>query len=221
MGHVLPVAGPITRRSVDTGGGARDGGEHNLIAITPTDVANTITTREGARQDPSTETYVIQEPLSGLTGQRGLGIDQGDTMYTLNANNPHGIAVIPFDETQVTSGENRSRCAPGDPSPTLAKTARPPSIAFHMIQDPITEEEASPALGRKSSGMGVHGGGAQVRRLTALECERLMGNPDEYTNIPGAKDGPRYAALGNSIAVPCLTWIFRRLAFVDGLVRSR
>lgn len=51
----------------------------------------------------------------------------------------------------------------------------------------------------------------QVRRLTVTECERLQGFPDGYTNIPGAKDGPRYKALGNSMAVPCMRWIGERI----------
>jgi DNA (cytosine-5)-methyltransferase 1 len=51
-----------------------------------------------------------------------------------------------------------------------------------------------------------------VRRLTPTECERLQGFPDNYTNIPWRKkeeapDGPRYKALGNSMAVPCMQWI--------------
>lgn len=50
-----------------------------------------------------------------------------------------------------------------------------------------------------------------VRRLTPKECERLQGFPDDYTNIPGAKDGPRYKALGNSMAVPVMAWIGRRI----------
>jgi DNA (cytosine-5)-methyltransferase 1 len=56
-----------------------------------------------------------------------------------------------------------------------------------------------------------------VRRLTPTECERLMGVEDGYTAIPGARDGPRYAALGNSIAVPVLAWIFARIAKVDAI----
>ena len=51
----------------------------------------------------------------------------------------------------------------------------------------------------------------QVRRLTVTECERLQGFPDNYTNIPGAKDAPRYKALGNSMAVPCMAWIGERI----------
>ena len=50
-----------------------------------------------------------------------------------------------------------------------------------------------------------------VRRLTPIECERLQGFPDDYTNIPGAKDGPRYKALGNSMAVPVIRWIGKRV----------
>ena len=57
----------------------------------------------------------------------------------------------------------------------------------------------------------------QVRRLTPVECERLQGFPDGYTNIPWRKkpeapDGPRYKALGNSMAVPVMQWIGERIA---------
>ena len=51
-----------------------------------------------------------------------------------------------------------------------------------------------------------------VRRLTPRECERLQGFPDDYTNIPKAADGPRYKALGNSMAVPVMAWIGKRIA---------
>ena len=50
-----------------------------------------------------------------------------------------------------------------------------------------------------------------VRRLTPRECERLQGFPDDYTLIDGAKDTPRYKALGNSMAVPVMRWIFERI----------
>jgi len=50
-----------------------------------------------------------------------------------------------------------------------------------------------------------------VRRLTPVECERLQGFPDNYTNIPKAVDGPRYKALGNSMAVPVMKWIGEKI----------
>lgn len=53
---------------------------------------------------------------------------------------------------------------------------------------------------------------AQVRRLTPLECERLQGFPDDWTDIPGNSDTQRYRQLGNAVAVPVAEWIMRRLA---------
>jgi DNA (cytosine-5)-methyltransferase 1 len=50
-----------------------------------------------------------------------------------------------------------------------------------------------------------------VRRLTPTECERLQGFPDNYTNILGASDTTRYKALGNSMAVPVMAWIGKRI----------
>ena len=61
-----------------------------------------------------------------------------------------------------------------------------------------------------------------VRRLTPTECERLQGFPDNYTRIPyrnksesDCPDGPRYKALGNSMAVPVMHWIGKRIAMVE------
>jgi DNA (cytosine-5)-methyltransferase 1 len=61
-----------------------------------------------------------------------------------------------------------------------------------------------------------------VRRLTPVECERLQGFPDHYTDIkPKGKDtpdGPRYKAIGNSMAVPCMRWIGKRIQEVKGKI---
>jgi DNA (cytosine-5)-methyltransferase 1 len=61
-----------------------------------------------------------------------------------------------------------------------------------------------------------------VRRLTPTECERLQGFPDGFTQIPwrnkpaeNCPDGPRYKALGNSMAVPCMRWIGERIQAVE------
>lgn len=52
----------------------------------------------------------------------------------------------------------------------------------------------------------------RLRRLTPLECERLMGFPDYYTDLPGAKTTSRYQAVGNSWAVPVVKWLGERIA---------
>lgn len=75
---------------------------------------------------------------------------------------------------------------------------------------------------------GDHGGGSEnlvamsgenpaerrlIRRLTPLECERLQGFPDGWTDIPGASDSARYKALGNSVAIPCVDFVLRGIAY--------
>jgi len=64
-----------------------------------------------------------------------------------------------------------------------------------------------------------------VRRLTPKECERLQGFPDNYTDIqPKGKatpDGPRYKALGNSMAVPVMAWIGKRIQEVDAICQTQ
>jgi DNA (cytosine-5)-methyltransferase 1 len=85
----------------------------------------------------------------------------------------------------------------------------------------IANEDISPSvrIGRDSGDCLVLP--MAVRRLTPRECERLQGFPDDYTlvtyrNKPAA-DGPRYKALGNSMAVPVMRWIGERIATVDSL----
>lgn len=62
----------------------------------------------------------------------------------------------------------------------------------------------------------------RVRRLTPTECERLQGFPDGWTQVPyrnkPAADGPRYKAIGNSMAVPVMAWIGRRIAEVNSII---
>jgi len=81
----------------------------------------------------------------------------------------------------------------------------------------MNPSEISPTLGTTKEVGALHH--MQVRRLTPRECERLQGLPDDYTLIPyrgkHAKDGPRYKALGNSMAVPVMRWIGQRIASLE------
>jgi DNA (cytosine-5)-methyltransferase 1 len=67
---------------------------------------------------------------------------------------------------------------------------------------------------------------SRVRRLTPVECERLQGFPDNFTNIPYRKkeespDGPRYKAMGNSMAVPVMAWIGQRIQEVSDIINQQ
>lgn len=102
-------------------------------------------------------------------------------------------------------------------------------IAFTQNQaGDILSGDVAPAMGTNQNATGRNTPkamiGSAVRRLTPRECERLQGFPDDYTLIPyGTKvaaDGPRYKALGNSMAVPCMAWLGQRIEMVDALIRG-
>jgi len=87
---------------------------------------------------------------------------------------------------------------------------------------------SNPGSGWRSNGTPVEGvviSRLAVRRLTPKECERLQGFPDGYTDViyrgKPAADGPRYRALGNSMAVPVMAWIGKRIAMVEEVKDGR
>lgn len=83
-------------------------------------------------------------------------------------------------------------------------------------QDPVVAVECSDSLtvganqttGTRTEVVGCWAG---VRRLMPVECERLQGFPDGWTDVPGASDSARYRQLGNAVAVPVAEWIGRRI----------
>jgi DNA (cytosine-5)-methyltransferase 1 len=130
-----------------------------------------------------------------------LGITTDGPMYTLDVGSQHAVGTqtdgkepaVAYDTTNITSPQNGSNPKLGDPCFTLAKGQHPPLLAS-----------------------------MQVRRLTPTECERLQGFPDNYTQIPwrnktpeNCPDGPRYKAMGNSMAVPVMRWIGERIKKQD------
>ena len=95
---------------------------------------------------------------------------------------------------------------PGGGKGALIQRDMSATLSTHNTQTPITGDHEKRDL--------------TVRRLTPRECERLQGFPDDYTDIPyrnkeHAPDGPRYKALGNSMAVPVMRWIGERIRTVE------
>ncbi len=86
------------------------------------------------------------------------------------------------------------------------------------------EEPPQPVMRRDGDPMTVSYV-AGVRRLTPRECERLQGFPDDYTLIPyrgkSAADGPRYKALGNSMAINVMSWVGARIQMVEEILRDQ
>ena len=98
--------------------------------------------------------------------------------------------------------------------PTVMQPVAP---ALTASNDPSRSPQSSEVTQQVTA---VYATAMQVRRLTPVECERLQGFPDGYTNIPWrgkpeSPDGPRYKALGNSMAVPCMKWIGERINAIE------
>ena len=123
-------------------------------------------------------------------GGNGFGW-QRDIAYTLTATDKHAV-MKPYQETvsALCCGDEKGI---GNQYVSQDKC---------IIAGEITEEYSATNL---------------VRRLTPLECERLQGYPDGWTDIPGASDSARYKALGNSVAIPCVEYLMQRVAMVIAL----
>lgn len=131
-----------------------------------------------------------------------------------------GTPLVPIAFAQNTRDEVRLQGGDGQIAGTLASEPgmkQTTYISFRVNDHGAdATEDQSPTLRRQ----GVQAGMA-VRRLTPRECERLQGFPDDYTLTPyrgkPAADGPRYKALGNSMAVPVMHWIGQRIAQVQAM----
>ncbi|WP_331327250.1 DNA cytosine methyltransferase [Methylobacterium fujisawaense] len=175
------------------------------------------------RLDFESETFIAFQQGGSNIGTTG---PVSNTLTKGNGNESGGVPCIAFDTTQITSRENRNNPQPGDPCHPLAAGMHPPAIAFSGKDDlRDVSHELSPTLrcGGKEGGanwMALNQGWS-VRRLTPTECERLQGFPDSHTAVPWRggtlPDGPRYKALGNSMAVNCMRWIGRRIEVVERL----
>jgi DNA (cytosine-5)-methyltransferase 1 len=119
--------------------------------------------------------------------------------------NQRGEIVLTDHMHQLTTGGGK----PGQGYPAVLEPR-----AFHITQDPISSTEACPSLGHKSTGQGVQTA-TQVRRLTPVECERLMGWPDDHTrwSADGTEvaDSHRYRMCGNGVASPVAEWVAGRI----------
>ena len=131
-------------------------------------------------------------------------------------------------------------------TPTLV-TEKPPAIAFKIRGWADTYMKHDGSVGTAGKGLLTSDelaftvaatqdqqlfqpepSGYIVRRLTPTECERLQGMPDDHTLVPyrgkpadECPDGPRYKAIGNSMAVPVMRWIGERIEMVDGIMGER
>jgi DNA (cytosine-5)-methyltransferase 1 len=150
----------------------------------------------------------------------GLGIGKpGDPMNTLTTSNVHAVAY--------ENHPSDSRVQPmGNVCQTVTSSWNTGGGNIPFVQKTYALQGAG-STSQNANGSGfkdeqsftlnvtdVHGVASNmaVRRLTEIECERLQGFPDNYTNIKeNCPSGARYKALGNSMAVPVMRWIGERI----------
>ena len=145
-------------------------------------------------------------------GGHGLGV-QENLSFTLTSEHRHAVFIRQrsdrFREGDVASTESGQQ----DKDATDL-------ICTSLYQDTVGALTSSDHKGPNSQYVGqdklVIEGPLLIRRLTPLECERLQGFPDGWTDLPGASDSARYRALGNSVAIPCVEFIMRGIAMAAG-----
>ena len=163
----------------------------------PHKVAPTLSARMGTgglntslvQQVPEEVTCIAGNAIDRQPQNGGNGFGwQRDIAYTLTATDKHAV-MKPYQETvsALCCGDEKGI---GNQYVSQDKC---------IIAGEITEEYSATNL---------------VRRLTPLECERLQGYPDGWTDVPGASDSARYKALGNSVAIPCVEYLMQRVAMV-------
>ncbi|WP_173087663.1 DNA cytosine methyltransferase [Devosia sp. 1635] len=192
------------------------------------DVSRALTACKTAtgRLDPNEQEFVAEVAATLDASYGRLQGASGQDAY-------HGHSqLVAFDTTQITSKTNISHPKSGNPCHPLAAGAHPPAVAWSIMpQNSGKDYKARPVdVAQPIMANGPVGGNQggdyiqeawEVRRLTPRECERLQGFPDDFTKVPyrgkPAADGPRYKALGNSMAVNVMRVLGDRIAMVDAL----
>lgn len=214
-------------------GGDLGGGSENLVAsrmvafgeYVDDNTASTIKERD----------YKDSTDLVTVHGTQDPGVLE-DKAHTLGRNNGQENALCYPINTQVAMRHKKLGEGTGlgigkeaDPAYTL-QAAHHHAVCFQQNADgELRESDQAYTLNTNSNASGRNTGllrnDMAVRRLTPIECERLQGFPDSYSRIPWrgkeekyCPDGPRYKALGNSMARPVMYWIGKRIDIVHNLL---
>ncbi len=194
---LFQITAPVNRQNRAPGDPchtlARDNAAHAAVAFHPT-------------QDPISST-------DGSTHCMGTGSSRGDATIAV------AFQQNTRDEVRLMNGDGQIASALAAEAGMkqqnyLAQSATTPAVAHTLRGEGFNASEDGTGRGTPLVPQSM-----TVRRLTPRECERLQGFPDDWTMIPyrgkppeECPDGPRYKALGNSMACNCMAWIGERIA---------
>lgn len=201
---------------------ARDYKDATDLAVTYSDVSRTLLSKSNDSMAEDLETYAIhgtQDPDANHELAHTLGRNHGqeNACIAFSYKDNGADATVDMSPTLRAGNHDTSHANSGQPPAICIQHA---SIGRHDAAGPqgkgYQEDVAFTQDSRASADVVQFG--IQVRRLTPIECERLQGFPDNHTQIPwrgkaaaDCPDGPRYKAIGNSMAVPVMHWIGERI----------
>ena len=199
------------------------------------DVAETLIATDHKGPGHNRDHNFVAQPI-GFGAQMSVPQVDVDLMQTLQAKNPMAVAQpihyrksrraqsVNDHETWVEDGvSNTLNCFDVGDVRSTDVVAQPVGFdSYNLTETGDVMQTIKSPQGGVTESVGAVRTAMQVRRLTPVECERLQGFPDNYTNIPWRKkaespDGPRYKAMGNSMAVPVMRWIGERIQKVSQL----
>ena len=185
--------------------GTRKDRKNGGLYVTKAETSQTVTTK-----GPHTETVVIaldgdKMAKAERKGGSGLGVSEDGVMYTQTVKDVHAVA---YDECVPLDLRNATR----DPEKHDAQNRQGVGVG----------EDGAPMNTVTAASVPGVGWQATVRKLLPIECERLMGFPDNWTRISWkgkpeeeCPDAPRYKACGNSMCVNVMAWIGERIETVN------
>ena len=228
--------------TVRAAGGDLGGGSETLVA-------STLTSCVGHANDPSEQFVTEQKKVNAITASYGTGGPDYETKPLVYGWNSEFNTMQDTMPTIQRGGQGGSQdgvmiAFPAEMSGTQAASTPEvsPTLSVGHKTAVAIQAQALKEKQPKSQGFGIDESGTsytltagdrhamqyghQVRRLTPIECERLQGFPDNYTRIPwrnkdaaDCPDGPRYKAMGNSMAVPVMRWIGERIQMVEDMTQ--
>jgi DNA (cytosine-5)-methyltransferase 1 len=186
------------------------------------------------RMDFETETFVC-DPKRDLAPHGGSceGRKIASPLTATDHKNPQFVAQcvtghVTHALNTANNGKHSSKDGTGRGVPTVCTQTGQDLAPTLTTADPYAQaKDGKRQDGSRQDRLPSINQGMAVRRLTPRECERLQGFPDDFTAIPWrgkpaseCPDGPRYKALGNSMAVPVVRWIGERIEAADRVLPS-
>jgi len=232
---LVPVVAKTLTRGAESAGeggyaGRRQEDDDNLVAYPLTSGMAASAARmpheQGALLPIAIQAGALRENPN--SGPDGVGVQEGIS-YTLEARSE--VQAVAYGLATSVTPKFGVDISPTLTVPSPSGGGQPAAVAYDMRGREGGAQFEGPhetANIRAASGGSSRSYVAQtwaVRRLTPRECERLQGFPDDYTNVPyrgkPAADGPRYKALGNSMAVNVMRWIGTRIEMVEDIMKDQ